>query len=281
MKNVILRPISHQEHHQILYDILYAVDDFCREYGIKYFLAGGSLLGAIRHQGIIPWDDDIDISMIRSDFERFRQLFHAHTPNGYRLWDTETPGYFYPFLKVSRNDTLIRDQYREKSLSTMGIHIDIFPYDGCPGNKEEAIAYFQKLRSQMPGDANWSIYLPHRFNPLHWRCYFNAFRWMKKYGTKDKAQQLFTQLSAHHAEDTLYAACIAWGLYGEGEVQFSSCFLQTELCKFGERMIPIPVGYDAYLRGLYGENYMTPLNLDQQKPHHNLENKIFLRNTNN
>lgn len=270
MKSAKLRPITQEEHHQILYDILYAVDDFCQEYGIKYFLSGGSLLGAIRHQGIIPWDDDIDISMIRSDYERFRQLFHAHTPNGYRLWGTETPGYLYPFLKVSRNDTLIRGQYREKSLSTMGIHIDIFPYDGCPGNKEEAIAYFQKLRSQMPGDANWSVYLPHRFNPLHWSCYLKAFRWKKKYNTINKIHQLFSQLSAHRTEDTLYAACIAWGLYGEGEVQLSSCFLQTELCKFGERLIPIPMGYETYLRGLYGDNYMTPPPADQRKPHHNI-----------
>ena len=66
-----LKALSLEEHQQILYDMLYMFDDFCREHGLSYFLVGGSLLGAVRHQGIIPWDDDVDNGMERTQFERF------------------------------------------------------------------------------------------------------------------------------------------------------------------------------------------------------------------
>ena len=80
-----LRKLNLEEHQRVLYEILYTVDDFCKEYKVRYCLAYGTLIGAVRHHGIIPWDDDIDIYMEREEYERFEKLFKEHPVKGYTL----------------------------------------------------------------------------------------------------------------------------------------------------------------------------------------------------
>lgn len=260
-----LTPLTLQEHQQILYEILYMVDDFCREHEIKYFLVGGSLLGAIRHNGIIPWDDDVDIAMIRSEYERFIELFMKHTPKGYHLWNVGDRHYFLPFCKVGKEGTYAQEIARGKVMKNMGVNIDIFVYDGCPGTYEEATCYFMKLHQKIERFSKWKLQAFH-LNPMfvshNWNVLLNRIE-----SILGQQKTLLKRCSQYRVQDTQYVSNLIWGLYGRGEVQLSSCFLETKKWSFGSRKLPIPSGYEDYLKGLYGD-YMKLPSKEKQKPRH-------------
>ena len=108
--------------------MLKAVDKFCKENGITYFLDGGSCLGAVRHGGFIPWDDDIDVGMMRSDYERFVRLFQENPPEGYSLHThLNTENYSYLFAKVYREGTrFLARESLDAGLESC-IYLDVFP----------------------------------------------------------------------------------------------------------------------------------------------------------
>lgn len=123
------RAIGTEELKKIQLEVLDAFDSFCRERGIKYTLAYGTLLGAARHGGYIPWDDDIDVSMLREDYfrlikefpERFKGRYELHTVERDRKWP-------YPYGKLTDTATLMVE---ETNAHATGINIDIFPMDNC------------------------------------------------------------------------------------------------------------------------------------------------------
>lgn len=127
-----MRELTPEELRATQMEILRSVSAFCGAEGIRYYLGFGTLLGAVRHRGYIPWDDDIDISMPRKDFEAFCESFTDRYPfKEHSLYTHRShPEFPYPFAKVGSDATLL-----EEDLSipvTMGVNIDIFPIDGWP-----------------------------------------------------------------------------------------------------------------------------------------------------
>lgn len=122
------RLLTVDECKEIMLEILDAIDAFCREKGLRYSLCGGTLLGAVRHQGYIPWDDDLDLTMPRPDYDRFRETFQA---DGYTLCDLSLrDDCVEAFVKVSRDGTLQVDKNFGREL--WGVNVDVFPVDGAP-----------------------------------------------------------------------------------------------------------------------------------------------------
>lgn len=120
--------LSMEEIKKIELDILKYVHDFCVKNNIKYFIDYGTLLGAVRHKGFIPWDDDIDISMKREDYEKFIELF-SKDDSIYKIISMDTnEKYFNNFIKIINSKTKIEDEKNYKTYNC-GIFIDIFPYD--------------------------------------------------------------------------------------------------------------------------------------------------------
>ncbi len=111
-------------------EILLMLRDFCAEHDISWFLDGGTLLGALRHGGFIPWDDDADVGMLREDYDRFTKLAKEGLPEGYSFHDsTNTPGYPAMFGKIYKDGTkFYTDETREAGCD-QGIFVDVFPYD--------------------------------------------------------------------------------------------------------------------------------------------------------
>ena len=110
--------------------MLKEIDSFCRTNGITYYLAFGTLLGAVRHQGFIPWDDDIDIMMPRKDYERFEQAFSS--VKNYRfLTKNNTENFPYPYGKVIDTRTVKKEPLRTR-YQVIGLDIDVFPIDNYP-----------------------------------------------------------------------------------------------------------------------------------------------------
>lgn len=138
------RNISHQESKQIMLNILDVIDEFCRENNLSYYLSGGTLIGAIRHKGFIPWDDDIDLVLFRDDFEKLRLILKNQTKYPqYTLLDLDSKDYIYPFLKLVDNRTVAKQC---DTKVPHGIWVDIFAYDAVPNNALTRYIFLRKCQ---------------------------------------------------------------------------------------------------------------------------------------
>ena len=119
-----------REIQQMELGIMEYIHEVCQKIGVKYFLAYGSLIGAVRHKGFIPWDDDMDICMLREDYEKLQDYLIANPDDRYEVMSYKNNlNYVYPFMKVQDNQTyLLEEDVRIDS--NMGIYVDIFPVDG-------------------------------------------------------------------------------------------------------------------------------------------------------
>jgi len=139
-------PISIREFRDINLDILAAFVKFCEENKLKYFLAGGTLIGAVRHQGFIPWDDDIDVSMPRPDFERFRELtLQSGRVGEYTIRSIDlTPSlHCRPFMRLVNEGYVAKINTDESFISPW---IDIHALDGLPTDLDEDTKHWNKAR---------------------------------------------------------------------------------------------------------------------------------------
>lgn len=127
--------ISTDEVKRIQLDILKSITDFCEKYGISYFLAYGTLIGAVRHKGYIPWDDDIDLIMPRPDYERFCKEYKDDEKDYYEVLNSYTDVSCYiNFTKVHDTRTRFQESYSQEN--NYGIFVDIFPLDGYIDKKQ-------------------------------------------------------------------------------------------------------------------------------------------------
>ena len=115
------------------FDMLQVVHNICERHNISYWLEAGTLLGAIRHKGFIPWDDDLDIRMTRDNYDKFLTVWDEIKPVGYELQNKEnTPNFPQSFSKIRKNNTTFIQHDWEKGMYNTGIFIDIFPLDRIP-----------------------------------------------------------------------------------------------------------------------------------------------------
>ena len=136
-----MKEIGLKELRDLQLDILQNVHDFCVAHGIHYSLAFGTLLGAIRHKGYIPWDDDIDIAMLRPDYEKFMREYKDEV---YRFCECRLDKDIHiGFGKVEDTRTIIIEAGNTKNL---GVTIDVFPIDDLCDSYEESVSYFKSFK---------------------------------------------------------------------------------------------------------------------------------------
>lgn len=122
--------------------ILQVIDQICKREHISYSLYAGSLLGAVRHQGFIPWDDDLDVCMARSEYDRFLTVWKESPPEGYLLQNKEnTPAFSQSFTKIRKAHTTFLQYDWEASKYHTGIFVDIFPMDRMPTGKAARLLF--------------------------------------------------------------------------------------------------------------------------------------------
>ena len=136
-----MRKIETQEIREIQMSILDNIAQICKENNLKYYLAYGSLIGSVRHKGYIPWDDDVDIAMVREDYDKLLSILkdkNSHKTSWLTVIDDTAPDYYYPFSKAIDNRTEIKS---DRHQGYQGIWVDVFPIDGLPSSMFKAKAF--------------------------------------------------------------------------------------------------------------------------------------------
>lgn len=123
-----------EKHREVLLELLKELDRVCKKHEIKYQLFCGSALGAVRHKGFIPWDDDLDVAMLRSEYQRFLEIAPSELGEQYFLQAELSPNWSMFFSKLRKNDTTFLEKYHPRYPHHQGIYIDIFPIDNASNN---------------------------------------------------------------------------------------------------------------------------------------------------
>lgn len=143
-----MKEILTDEMRQIQLAILQFIDRTCRENNIEYSLGGGSLLGAIRHKGFIPWDDDIDIMLRRDEYERLIDVLSPNNSNSqYKLWHYSNRATYQPCAKLYDNRTIL-GRSSDHMWTGVGVHVDIFPMDILPSDELERTNFMKQMQSK-------------------------------------------------------------------------------------------------------------------------------------
>ena len=267
----MIKKLSLKEIQDETYQILLYFDELCERWRLKYYLAYGTLIGAVRHGDFIPWDDDLDVWMPRNDFERFKALCRAYSDEmlPYRLCDrTNTRNYPYGIPRLT--DLRKRFAFAEKGHPTprMGTFIDIYPLDNFGNTDDDAkwllginerinavyCAYVDGKSFSGEGDGNFP---KKRLVHLLTRIAFGAnwHKWVDKL--------ILAVVRSRTSDDDAYIGLPTWTDARKRREWFSDT---TEL-KFRDRMFPAPSGYDEILRSIYGDYMQLPPEEDRA-PYH-------------
>lgn len=252
--------------------ILKYIDITLREAGIVYFLDGGTLLGAVRHKGFIPWDDDIDIIIRRCDYRRAIDVLNQGSERYKVLSSYDRADYFYPFAKVVDTNTVLIEKH-EFPVKDLGIWVDIFPLDYLPDSDVER-AHFQdtvwRYRQIMTRCFAWLK--GNRSGSLKWKL---SCLYSRVYGWKRALKKINALCESTANLETSYACDIVAARKRRLEPP-SNCFSSVDYLEFEGSLFPVPVGYDTYLRALYGD-YMQLPPKEQQVTNH--EYTAYMKHT--
>lgn len=265
-----MKELTLKEEQQEGLKILKSVAEFCDANSIRYTLAYGTLLGAIRHNGFIPWDDDIDIFMPREDYEQFLKLFkESVNPKLFHKGNTEN--YPYLFAKVANvKDTRKYAKCLNYETPDRGVEIDIFPIDYIPNNRISR--FFYKLIC-----INNFICLDHsRFKGFMTGTLFNkiisepyriiASKKSISYWT-NKNNNLITK---YYRNGSFTKCTDFWFFSGSKDVIPVQVFSNLKKHQFEDSSFWIPADYDFVLKKFYGD-YMKLPPIEEQQPKHSSE----------
>lgn len=247
----------------------------CDKNGIEYFLDSGTLLGAVRHKGFIPWDDDMDIGMTRANYERFIEAAKTDLEEEFFLqtWDTDK-NYPMPFAKIRLNGTKYIETVFEKAEMHQGIYVDVFPYDGWPSKKSQQKKLWRKrlfIQSQImmkchymkfKSDKAWKYFLKTiMFTFIKFLSLFRSkHALIKKYC---KTTKKFNGLAGNDIyEQTVNFKFGYW-------VIPSACLGKSVELPFENETFKCPENYNEYLSKVYGD-YMTPPPVDKRQKGHQI-----------
>ena len=270
-------PISMEENRRILLKMLDTFAKYCDEHGIRYTLSGGTLLGAMRHHGFIPWDDDIDINMPRPDIERLYKISKGKIGE-YSIIRPGNDKFTGSFYRIYDNDTVMENSLGMKNDRPVynPVFIDIFPVEGLPKSKLAIRLYYETasiLRKMMRVSQRDNVAAKNTrqlilnyigYYPVRIFGYKRLVRWFQKY------IQLFD------FEKAELVGVMSASKYKTQEVIDRKDYVNLIDVEFEGKKYHGPSNYDRYLTQLYGD-YMKMPPLEQQKTHHTF--KVYRRKT--
>ena len=261
----------------VIIDVLSVFIRICEAQGLRYFCAGGTAIGAVRHQGMIPWDDDIDVFMPRPDYDRFLRLAAQSMPEGYEVLSPyATKDYPMYFAKMCNARTTLLEN--ERIPCVFGLYIDIFPLDGACDDVETCYREkrrFKRLMNKLEAVSthnSFGEYVGLLTKRREWGRFavktvaFCCRSWLRRWLLKQMDSIAYGHDYALSSSVVTYS-----GAYQRQEI-YPKAWLETpQMFAFESLMVNLPHDYDAYLRHFFGD-YMTLPPVEQRASHHQ---KVF------
>jgi len=256
--------LSLRDAQMIMVDILEEVHKLCEKRGLKYFLDAGTLIGAVRHKGFIPWDDDVDIGMLREDFNKFLEIAKRELPKHLFLQTFETDEYYdvYPVpCKIRYNDTMFLEEgAKENYKMHNGVYIDIFPYDSLPKHNliykiQRALSFnilksYKRLRD-IPEKLSFKNKITFSFYKLVVKMFPNRRRL--------KFFDFLVKWNDPKSEYMGYGVDTYWSEY----VYKKSDYFDLVKLEFEGKFFYAPKNYHSVLTQLYGDYMIMPKEEDR------------------
>ena len=262
MKEQIHAASTLQEHQYALGSLLEEFDRVCKQLQIPYVLFAGTLLGAVRHQGFIPWDDDLDVLMLRGDYERFlREAEPLLNGERFFLQKEFSPHWPMFFSKLRLHNTTCLEKYHPKDAKThQGIYMDIFPCDNAAatelGRKLQFVASKVVIAKSLDRRGYDTPSKGKRIFMALCRCLPRA---------------PFLKLVKSGASDSTFVHGFLGGAHGYRKSVFERKWLsETIPGVFEGKQYPMPVGYDALLKNMYGDYMRLPPESERMVKQHAL-----------
>lgn len=252
-----MKELSLGEIRKIQIEILDYVVDICKKEGLRVSLDAGTLIGAARHKGYIPWDDDIDVTMPREDYVKLLNCLSHNSNQRYQVYCWQTrPDYYYGFAKIVDTTTIL-DEQKLDDIHNLGINIDVFPQDDLPGNEKQC-ELFQKevycLRdhiafsvSKRKPIAEWLKHPRYCLKQFWW----SIIGWGNTIKKLDTLVQKYNSPNAEYCEQLVSTS----NPYRKGKKSFFDEYTELE---FEGKMYPVIKEYDKYLRNIYGDYMQLP-----------------------
>jgi lipopolysaccharide cholinephosphotransferase len=246
--------------------ILLEFQRVCEELGLRYYLTAGTLLGAVRHGGFIPWDDDVDVAMPRRDYDRLAALGPQHFRAGYIYQEYRTEGNFpYFFAKLRKQGTRVEEPILRAIEMEQGCYIDIFPLDRCPAGDRLPVLFFKGVELlDCAVLARVSTEFVCGYQKPGMRVLWQGLRRLPNGCLFALRECLRFVMGLAHCSGRL---CTVGGNHGyPRETYRSEWFAGTVPVEFEGSVFPAPTGWDALLRNMYGD-YMVPPPAGERQGH--------------
>lgn len=246
------------------FEVLLEFDRVCRELGLRYYLTAGTLLGAVRHKGFIPWDDDIDVAMPREDYDKLARLAPGAVSPEYVYQEYRTePNFPYYFAKLRKRGTRVEEPILRAIEMEQGYYIDIFPLDRCPNGDGPATLLFKGVELlDCAVLARVSSEFVCGYQKLYMRFLWNVLRRLPN-GWLFALREGLRKLLGGSGQ----RLCTVGGHHGyPRETYRAEWFEESVELEFEGHRFPAPAGWDALLKNMYGD-YMTPPPPEERQGH--------------
>lgn len=252
-----MRKVTNEEHKHILLNMLKYFDSFCRDNNIKYTLIGGSLIGAVRDGGMLPWDDDIDVGLLYDDYNKLIKLLSKEKNEDYQLFTNKiNKSYYYPFAKLVSKKTFLHEDKNIDKIDGYGIFIDILCYSNMPDNR-----LLQRVHYALFNISNKMI-IRTKLDAGRANFFHKISRSLKNIVSTIVGYRLLIGIEnrIHFRFNNRRHAYVFsnWPIYGfKRELQKRSSFDGYMDIMFDDVKVMIISGYDDFLTTSFG-NYMVP-----------------------
>lgn len=257
----------------IITDVFRKFIEICKDNDLTYFCCGGTAIGAVRHQGMIPWDDDIDVFMPRPDYDTFIKIAQS---TGIGEYELVTPFTYrnYPlyFAKLCNKRTTLQEE--ADTPCVYGLYIDIFPIDGAPDNYKMARAMeskFRKTKNKLEAISTHSTfceYLSLLIQPKEWgRFVRKTIGFFFRQSYRKVLLKEMNSIMYKYPYETAKLVAVYCGSYGPKEVFPKEWLKGRTQFTFEGLTVDLPVGYDDYLRQYYGDYMQLPPE-EERTSHH-------------
>ena len=271
-----MRKLSAAEVRELQLNMLKYIDCICKENNLRYSLCYGTLIGAVRHNGFIPWDDDIDIIMPRNDMEQLIKLIDNSSNYGIAYVNTND-FYYYAFPKIYLKHTFLKSvtSNHQDELMGYGVYIDVFPIDGLPGSPESHNEFFYKINKewrkvrqcfdQCYYDKSYGKYSRIK-NFLRSVWYFPIHIFRKVIGKEHYFNKFLGMIKQFDMDGSDYSGNLV-SIYGKKELLPSKVFKSYTSHSFENNQFQIIAEYDYFLHSIYGDYMKLPPEESRVSPH--------------